>query len=66
MITKSVAIEAALYYQGIYHRSAHFANGNLLGEPSKPYVDNGMVFNVGFQVYLEKNKKEAQPSNIDR
>jgi hypothetical protein len=61
MLTRSVAIELSWYYQGAYHRSAQFMNGNLLGEPGKPYVDNGMVFNVGFQVYLERKKKEAQP-----
>ena len=60
MLTKSVALEVGLYYHGMYHRSAQFVNGNLLGEAGKPYVDNGMVLNVGFQVYLEKNKKEAQ------
>ena len=59
MLTKSVAIEASLYYQGIYHRLALFENGNLLGNPGTPYVDNGMVFNVGFQVYLERKKKET-------
>lgn len=60
MLTKSVALEVGLYYHGMYHRSAQFVNGNLLGSPGSPYVDNGMVLNVGFQVYLEKNKKETQ------
>jgi len=57
MVTKSVAIELSLYYQGIYHRSSQYVNGNLLGSPGTAYVDNGMVFNVGFQVYLEKKLK---------
>ena len=62
MLAKSVAIEVGLYYQGTYHRSAQFVNGNLLGKPGSAYVDNGMVFNVGFQVYFERNKKnEAKP-----
>jgi hypothetical protein len=63
MLAKSVAIEVGLYYQGTYHRSAQFVNGNLLGKPGSAYVDNGMVFNVGFQVYFERNKKnEAKPT----
>ena len=62
MLTKSVAMELGLYYQGTYHRSAQFVNGNLLGNPGAAYVDHGMVFNVGFQVYLERNKKNvSQP-----
>ena len=64
MLTKSVAVELSLYYQGMYHRSAQFVNGNLLGNPGSPYVDNGMVFNVGFQVYLDRNKKMVEPEGI--
>jgi hypothetical protein len=60
MVTKSVAVELSIYYQGMYHRSAQFENGNVLGAPGSPYVDNGMVFNVGFQVYLERNKKNVR------
>jgi|GEM_PF-6768781 len=58
MLTRSVALEVSLYYQGMYHRSAQFVNGNLLGASGSPYVDNGMVLNVGFQVYLDKGKKK--------
>ena len=65
MLTKSVAVELSLYYQGMYHRSAQFVNGNLLGNPGSPYVDNGMVFNVGFQVYLDRNKKSVQPEKVN-
>ncbi len=65
MLAKSVAIEVSLYYQGTYHRSAQFMNGTLLGNPSSPYVDNGMVFNVGFQVYLEKEKPAVQPHFVN-
>lgn len=61
MLTKSVALEVGLFYHGMYHRAANFVNGNLLGEPGRPYVDNGMVLNVGFQVYLERQKKEISP-----
>jgi hypothetical protein len=57
-ITKAVAIELSLYYQGMYHRSSQYINGNLLGNPGTPYIDNGMVFNVGFQVYLPEKKKD--------
>jgi hypothetical protein len=65
MVTKSVAIELSLYYQGMYHRTNQFENGTLLGNPGSPYVDNGMVFNVGFQVYLERKKKEVQPEKVN-
>jgi hypothetical protein len=65
MLTKSVAVELSLYYQGMYHRSAQFENGNLLGNPGSPYIDNGMVFNVGFQVYLERKKKEVHPDKLN-
>ena len=65
MVTKAVAVELSLYYQGIYHRSNQFVNGNLLGQPGSPYVDNGMVFNVGFQVYLERNKRDLPLNKIN-
>jgi hypothetical protein len=64
MLTRSVALEVSLYYQGMYHRSAQFVNGNLLGQPGSPYVDNGMVLNVGFQIYLIKNKNPV--THVDR
>lgn len=66
MLTKSVAVELSLFYQGTYQRSSQFVNGNLLGNPGKPYVDNGMVFNVGFQVYLKKKKKDGPAPNIEK
>jgi hypothetical protein len=58
MLSKTVAIEVSLYYNGTWHRSANFVNGNLLGESGAAYIDNGMFFNAGFQVYFERNKKE--------
>jgi hypothetical protein len=65
MLAKAVALEVSLYYQGTYHRSALFENGNLLGTPGSPYVDNGMVLNVGFQVYLTRKKQDVQPAKVD-
>jgi hypothetical protein len=65
MLTRSVALELSIYYQGIYHRSSQYQNGNLLGSPGSPYVDNGVVFNVGFQVYLERNKKGVPKEKIN-
>ena len=65
MVTKSIAVELSLYYQGMYHRTNQFENGTLLGNPGSPYVDNGMVFNVGFQVYLERKKKQVQPDKVN-
>ena len=57
-VAKGITLELSLYYQGMYHRSSQYVNGNLLGNPGSPYVDNGMVFNVGFQVYLPPVKKD--------
>jgi hypothetical protein len=56
MMSKSVALETSIYYNGMWYRSAQFTKGNLLSE-SKAYVNHGMVFNVGFQVYIDRKRK---------
>lgn len=62
-VSKAVAVEFSLYYQGLYHHSSQYVNGNLLGNPGTPYIDNGMVFNVGVQVYLPEKKKDKEKEN---
>ena len=57
MLSKTVALEPSIYYNGTWHRTALIKNGNLLSE-TKGYVDHGMVFNVGLQVYFERSKKD--------
>lgn len=61
MFAKGIAVEVGVYYNGFWHRQSILQNGNLLGNEGTAYIDHGMVFNVGFQVYLERKKKEAQP-----
>ena len=68
-VFKGVALELSLYYQGIYHRSSQYVNSNLLGNPGSAYVDNGMVFNVGFQVYfppIRKDKEREKEKEMER
>ena len=57
-VANGVTVELSLYYQGLYHRASQYENGTLLGNPGSAYVDNGMVFNVGLQVYLPGKKKD--------
>jgi hypothetical protein len=59
MLAKGIALELGLNYSGVWHNTSIFQNGNLLSE-GKSYVDHGMVFNVGIQVYIERNKKEKE------
>jgi hypothetical protein len=58
MVAKGIAIEVGAYYDGTWHQSNQYKSGNLLGNAGTAYVDNGMVLNVGIQVYFERNKKE--------
>lgn len=63
LVAPDIAIEAAVYYNGTWHRSSYFVNGNLLGNPGTAYTDNGMVLNVGVQVYLlRKHQALPQPA----
>ncbi|MBS1595643.1 MAG: hypothetical protein JST90_15105 [Bacteroidetes bacterium] len=55
-VTKAIAVEASLYYNGMWHQSSQYNKGNLISEGNK-YVDHGMLLNVGMQVYFERNKK---------
>ncbi|MCW3126939.1 MAG: hypothetical protein JWO03_2597 [Bacteroidetes bacterium] len=61
MVAKGIALEIGAYYNGMWHQTNLYKNGNLLGNAGTAYVDHGMVLNVGFQVYFERNKKE-QPT----
>lgn len=58
MVAKGIAVEIGAYYNGEWHQQNIYQNGSLVGNPGTRYVDHGMVLNVGFQVYFEKNKKE--------
>lgn len=59
MVAKGIAIEVGAYYNGNWHQQNLYQNGNLVGnKPGTAYVDHGMVLNVGFQVYFERNKKQ--------
>ena len=58
MVAKGIAVEIGAYYNGEWHQQNIYQNGNIVGNPGTRYVDHGMVLNVGFQVYFEKNKKE--------
>ena len=57
-IAKGIALEIAAYYNGYWHQNNQYQNGSLFGPAGPSFVDHGMVLNVGFQVYFEKNKKE--------
>jgi hypothetical protein len=55
-VSKSVAVETSVYYIGNYHRENILNTGGVLSKGS-PYIDHGMLLNLGFQIYFERNKK---------
>lgn len=57
-LSQSVALEASIYYNGMWHQTSQSINGALLSE-SKGFVDHGMVLNVGVQVYIERKPKKT-------
>jgi hypothetical protein len=57
-VAKGIALEVGAYYNGVWHQNNQYKNGNLFGSAGTAYVDHGMVLNVGFQVYFERNKKQ--------
>jgi len=64
-VSSSVAVEGSLYYQGLYRKTNLYANGTLLAE-GKSYVDHGVQFHVGLQVYFNTKKRtvtQAPPVN---
>ena len=64
MITKGIAVEAGLYYVGVYHQTSILQNGNSLSE-GKGYVDHGVTLNIGMHIYIAQKKKVvAEPNKI--
>ncbi|MFN8309121.1 MAG: hypothetical protein U0T73_04085 [Chitinophagales bacterium] len=53
LLNKNVALEPSVFYKGVYRNTAI---ANTLVSSNKT-VEHGVVFNIGLQVFLVKNKK---------
>ena len=63
MLIKGIAIEAGIYYTGVYHQSSILQQGNLISE-GKGYVDHGMTLNIGMHVYIAGKNRAVEPKKI--
>jgi hypothetical protein len=64
LVTPSVGIEASLFYKGRSYQSSQYINGNLVGKKGDKYIENGMVLNVGVQVYI--GPKTKRPADVKK